>query len=295
MKLSKCVGILVVGLVVSFNCAGSGTKSQSAKSAKQPGGEGKNAPQAEDGLVQVPKNIDHRAFDELLKKYVDDKGLVNYAAWKKSEADLKALRVYTDKFSGREPFAIGKERVASLINAYNALTIHWILENYPAESIQELKDSFKGKRHMIGGQAASVDDIEHKTLRPLVGYRTHAALVCAARSCPPLSRDAFREDVLDQQLDEAMRRWLARSDLNNFDSQKREAHVSSIFKWFKDDFGGKAEGVLAVLTKYAPPQHQQFLRSPGVKVNYLDYNWGLNDQGERGRNYHRGVFKKIFG
>lgn len=57
-------------------------------------------------------------------------------------------------------------------------------------------------------------NIEHKTLRPLAGYRVHATLVCAARSCPPLSRDAFREDILDKQLEEAMRRWLARADLN---------------------------------------------------------------------------------
>lgn len=296
MKMGKYLGMLVLGLITSLNCEGqSNTKIQSSQPAKPSKAEGKDTSPTEAGLVQVPKNIDHRPFDQLLKKYVDEKGLVDYATWKNSEADLKALRDYTDKFSGREPFATGKEREASLINAYNALTLRWILENYPTESTQELKDSFDGKRHLVGGQTVSLDEMEHQTLRPLVGYRIHSALVCAARSCPPLSRDAYREDILDQQLDEGMRRWLARADLNTFDPQKNKAHVSSLFKWFKADFGGKDEGVLAVLAKYAPVQDQPFLRGPGVKIDYLDYNWGLNDQGGRGKKYHRGWWKRIFG
>ncbi len=293
MKLWKYFAILNAGLLLSLSCPGqSGTKKQAPPSSK--GGAAEGATQPEAGLVQTPKNIDHRSFDDLLKKYVDEKGLVNYAAWKKSAADLKALRDYTEKFSAREPFADGNERVASLINAYNALTLRWILENYPTDSIQELDHSFKGKRNVVGGQTVSVDDIEHQTLRPLLGYRAHAVLVCAARSCPPLSRDAYRADVLDKQLDEAMRRWLARPDLNQFDPAKKTAKVSSLFKWFKDDFGGKGEGVQAVLGKYAPPQYQSFLRSPDVKIDYVDYHWGLNDQSGHGQDYKRSWAKKLF-
>jgi hypothetical protein len=71
-----------------------------------------------------------------------------------------------------------------------AVIIRWILANYPTESIMGLKDSFGAKRHDIGGSKASLDNIEHGTLRPLLGYRAHAVLVCADRSCPPLQRSA---------------------------------------------------------------------------------------------------------
>ncbi|MDQ6630991.1 MAG: DUF547 domain-containing protein [Verrucomicrobiota bacterium] len=294
MKLSKCFGILVLGLAVTFNGAASGTKKQSGQTAKTSKADAKDGSQAEEGLVQVPKNIAHSSFDQLLKKYVNEKGLVNYTAWKASTNDMAALRQYTENFSAREPVATGPERIASLINAYNAFVLRTILDSYPTESIWELKEPFKGKRWQVGGQTISVEDIEHQTLRPLAGYRVHAAMVCAARSCPPLSRDAYREEVLDKQLDEAMRRWLARPDLNNFDAQKKEAHLSSVFKWFKEDFNGKDESVLKIISKYAPPENQNFLKQSGVKLDYLEYNWGLNDQGDAGKNYHRGLLKKFF-
>ena len=69
--------------------------------------------------------------------------------------------------------------------------LRWILSGYPIESIWQLKDSFTAKRHDVGGRKVSLDDIEHGTLRPLIGYRAHAVLVCAARSCPPLQRFAY--------------------------------------------------------------------------------------------------------
>ncbi|MCI0537212.1 MAG: DUF547 domain-containing protein [Verrucomicrobiales bacterium] len=297
MKTFASVCILTVILAVAFSNASAQKGSSTKSRATKPSGKSsspRDSSNAEPGLVQVPKNIDHRPFELLLKKYVDEHGLVKYGAWKNSEADLTALRRYTEQFSRGESFSSGEDRAASLINAYNAFTIRWILENYPVPSIWETKEPFKAKRHLIGGQTVSLDDIEKQTLVPLIGYREHATVVCAARSCPPLRREAYRGDVLEKQLDEAMRFWLARDDLNHFDPQKREAQVSSVFKWFKDDFGGQDEGIVAVLAKYAPAQYQEFLRSPGVKVDYLEYDWGLNDQGEQGRNYRRGLLKKLF-
>src|SRR5919198_506050 len=68
--------------------------------------------------------------------------------------------------------AQGNEKAASLVNAYNAFVLRWILANYPTESIWQLKDSFAGKRNDIGGRKIALNDIEHGTLRPLIGYRT---------------------------------------------------------------------------------------------------------------------------
>jgi hypothetical protein len=158
-----------------------------------------------------------------------------------------------------------------------------------------LKDSFSAKRNEIGGRKVSLDDIEHRTLRPLIGYRTHAVLVCAGRSCPPLQRFAYTADQFEEQNDRAYRAWLAREDLNKFLPGERKAEVSSIFKWFKEDFD-KAGGVSKILGRYAPSAFREFAANGKYEIKYLPYNWGLNDQGPRGRNYSRAqmLFNNIF-
>src|SRR5438552_7343587 len=187
--------------------------------------------------VNVHAGINHDEYDRLLKKYVNEQGLVNYGGWKATQADISALDDYLKQFAAKiDTPAQGNERAASLVNVYNAFVLRWILSNYPTESIWQLKDSFSGKRNEIGGRKVSLNDIEHGTLRPLIGYRAHAALVCAARSCPPLQRFAYTADKVGEQDDAAYRAWLAREDLNKFLPNERKVEISSIFKWFKQDF-----------------------------------------------------------
>ena len=246
--------------------------------------------------VEVRSGISHDEYDRLLKKYVNDQGLVNYAAWKGNQADLSALDNYLKQFADKigNP-AQGNEKAASLVNVYNALVLRWILSNYPTESIWQLKDSFSGKRHEIGGRKVSLNDIEHGTLRPLIGYRAHAVLVCAARSCPPLQSFAYSSDKFEEQDDRAYRAWLAREHLNKFSPNEKKVEVSSIFKWFKPDFD-KAGGVPKILGRYAPQSARDFAATGKYETKYLPYNWGLNDQGPHGRNYSRAqlLFDNIF-
>jgi hypothetical protein len=118
--------------------------------------------------VDVRARINHGPFDRLLKKYVNEQGLVYYGAWKQSVADLSALDEYLHQFAAKTSNgAQGNEKAASLVNAYNALVLRWILSNYPTESIWQLKDSFSGKRNEISGRKVALDDIEHGTLRAL--------------------------------------------------------------------------------------------------------------------------------
>jgi hypothetical protein len=237
--------------------------------------------------VEVRAGIDHSELVRLLKKYVNEQGLVNYTAWKQNAADLSALDNYLSQFAGKiEQPAQGSEKAASLVNAYNGFVLQWILRGYPTESVWQLKDSFKGKRHDIGGQKISLDDIEHGTLRPLIGYRAHAVLVCAARSCPPLQRFAYTADKFEAQDDRAFEAWLAREDLNKFSPGEKKVEISSIFKWFKQDFD-KAGGVPKILGRYAPQAVRDFAESGNYDIKYIPYNWGLNDQGPHGRNYSR--------
>jgi Protein of unknown function, DUF547 len=246
--------------------------------------------------VDIRAGINHDEFDRLLKKYVNEQGLVNYSVWKQNATDLSSLDDYLKQFADKiDNPAQGNEKAASLVNAYNAFVLRWILSNYPTESIQQLKDSFSAKRNDIGGRKVALDDIEHGTLRPLIGYRTHAVLVCAARSCPPLQRFAYAAEKFDEQDDTAYRAWLARDDLNKFLPNEKRVEISSIFKWFKADFD-KAGGLPKILGRYAPQSVGEFAASGNYEIKYLPYNWGLNDQGPHGRHYSRAqlLFDNIF-
>ena len=93
--------------------------------------------------MAVPANVSHETWDVLLKKYVNDRGLVAYADWKKNQTDFEALDSYLKQFAEKpQTPASGNDAAASLINLYNATTISWILANYPTESIMALKIHF---------------------------------------------------------------------------------------------------------------------------------------------------------
>ena len=235
--------------------------------------------------IEVPRGIDHQKFDVLLKKYVNSQGLVNYTAWKSDAADMAALNLYLKEFAPKaDKPADGDERAASLANAYNAGVLSWILQNYPTDSVWETKDAFTAKRYTIGGQQVALNDIENGALRPQIGIATHSILVCAARSCPPLQQTAYTVDNFQTQDAKAYHEWLGREDLNKFEPTDKKAEISSIFKWYKEDFD-KAGGVKKVLGEKAPGKYHSFLAGGDYEVSYLPYNWGLNDQGEHGRSY----------
>jgi uncharacterized membrane protein YdjX (TVP38/TMEM64 family) len=236
--------------------------------------------------VAVPAGIDHSEWNRLLRTYVNPKGLVDYARWKSTPTDMQALRGYLAEIARpARPEAQGTEKGAALVNAYNALTISWILERYPTESIQALPKSFTAARHRVGGRDVSLDDIEHGTLAPEIGFLVHGALVCAARSCPPLAREAYRPDRLTSQLSFAMLRWLGRPDLNAFDPANHRARVSAIFRWNAADFEKEKGGLRGVLSLYAPDPARAFVLEPATKIDDMPYDWGLNDQGLHGWRY----------
>ena len=246
--------------------------------------------------VNVRSGINHDELDRLLKKYVSEQGLINYGRWKQNQADLSALDDYLKQFAAKaDNPAQSNEKAASFVNAYTALVLRWILSNYPTESIQQLKHSFSDKRNEVGGRQVALDDIEHGTLRPLIGYRTHAVLVCAARSCPPLQRFAYTADGFEEQDGRAFEAWLGRDDLNKFSPDEKNVEISSIFKWFKSDFD-KAGGIPEILGRYAPQPVREFAAGEKYEIKYLPYNWGLNDQGSHGRHYSRAqlLFDNIF-
>lgn len=205
---------------------------------------------------------------------VDYRSLRQDADWPRvleslARADLAAL-------SGRD------ERLALWINAYNVLAIDMVRKHYPVESIRSLgsllRPVWKRPAGVVGGSTRSLDEIEHQILRPLGEPRIHAAIVCAATSCPSLRREPFRAERLDAQLDDALRRWLA--DPRKGARLDREAGVlwlSRIFKWFEEDFES-AGGVIAFVTPHLPePARAWVVEHPDLRLRHFDYDWSLND------------------
>lgn len=239
------------------------------------------------GMVPASFGFDHshKAFDDLLKKHMDDKGFVRYGAWKKDAAPLEA---YLKTLEGVDKktfasFSVNDQK-AFLVNAYNAFTIKLILDNYPVKSIKKIGGLFTKPWSIeffsiLEGDIKSLDPIEHVYLRKKAEYkdpRIHAAVNCASISCPRLMKDAFVGSKIDAQLDEATKAWIADSTRNQFDGAGKTIKISKIFDWFEEDFGGNDEGVLAFIRKYGDEKAQKSAIK-GADIDYLDYDWNLNE------------------
>ena len=233
-------------------------------------------------LLLLAAGLNHGPWHELLVKYVTPHSRVDYAGLRKD--GLPALDSYLATVAKPWPAGMpAQERKAGLINAYNALTVRWMAGHYPVPSIWRTSKPFTEARHTVNGRLYSLDQIETE-LRDMGDPRVHSVLVCAARSCPPLRREAYDAEKLEFQLDDNTRAWLANGVLHRFDPGKREARVSQIFEWYRGDFEKSGGSVGAFLAKYGPPA-AGFLREPGAKIGYIDYYWGVNDSGTAGDSY----------
>jgi Protein of unknown function, DUF547 len=227
--------------------------------------------------------IDPAPWDEILHQYVDQQHLVNYAKLK--QQDWKKLRDYVASLGQQGSQSLSPAgKKALLINAYNAMTMEWIVQNYPVKSIWDTHRPFKARRFRLAGEAVSLDEIESR-LREMKDPRIHAAVVCASLSCPPLRREAYTAANIDEQLDSNVREWLANPALNRFDPNRRLATVSPIFKWYGKDFLEYPGGLRGFLLKFGPAAATEKLRDGNFTIRFATYHWGLNDQSGRGKGY----------
>ncbi len=234
--------------------------------------------------VEPGPDLRHELWDRILKEYVNEQHRVDYARLK--QTGLNLLDRYLEQLAAKWPEGMSEAaRKAALINAYNALTIRWVIRHYPVRSIWQTTRPFTAARHRLDGQSVSLDDIETK-LRRTGDPHVHSVLVCAARSCPPLRREAYVAGRLDQQMKDNTRQWLSMPALNEFRPEERRAVVSSIFRWYRGDFeqGGMTLGTF--LAQFGPPA-AAFLAGGDAKIQFKDYDWGLNDAAGGGSNYSR--------
>lgn len=154
-----------------------------------------------------------------------------------------------------------------------------MLKRYPIKSVMDHPDFFKEKAYTIAGTQLSLDDIENRMIRPVFkDARVHFALVCAARSCPRLINRAYTGAGLNALLDGQGREFLADPARNRFHAAGSRAQISSIFQWFAGDFVQAAGSVPKFLHRFAPAAAQPMLLSPSPRIEYLPYDWTLNDK-----------------
>ena len=214
------------------------------------------------------QTIDHSKWTEILQFYVAENGNVNYKGLQKNR---KSLNAYLNNLAQNAPEENWSkaEKMAYWINAYNAYTIQLILDNYPTESIKDIKDPWGQTFFEISGKTMSLNTIEHEILRPMGDPRIHFAIVCASESCPKLLNCAYESKSLTDQLDQAAREFINDTSKNSISESK--ITISKIFKWFKSDFP-KGDGFIAYLNKYSLTNI-----STETKINFQTYNWSLNE------------------
>lgn len=227
----------------------------------------------------MAQDFDYSLFDQVLKQYVNEKGLVDYNGIAKESrfADyLKSLeKAKVEEFSR-------SGRLAFWIDAYNAVIIDQVIKRKPKKSVRETfipgvwtsTEIFTSRENVVASRRVSPDDIENDILRPM-DPRIHFAIVCASLGCPPLVREAYTARNVQALLDEDLRNYLRSPRGLRIDREKNTLYLSKIFEWFGKDFIAKSGSVAAFMRPYLNEEALSFLeRKP--EIAFLEYDWSLN-------------------
>jgi len=251
------------------------------------GASGQEAARATTTVVR--DTVNHSPFDRVLRRFVDAEGQVDYRALQ-AAAD-STLAPYLRRLATTDPSSLGRDaRLAFWINAYNALTLKLIIDHYPVENIWAVtpgppkpKENSPFERDVgtVADTVRTLDEIEHEIIRKRFEEpRIHFALVCAAKSCPVLRREAYTGARLDRQLDEQARTFLKDDGKNRIPTGNGQIALSRILKWYGDDFGATTDALQRPLAPYFEGRVRRRLEAADYEVTYLPYDWSLNEQGE---------------
>jgi hypothetical protein len=223
--------------------------------------------------------FDHDLFDAVLKQHVDADGWVDYAGLARAPERLDA---YIDAI-GKAPFdqLDRNEKLALLINAYNAFTLRLILDHYPVASIKDIPapKRWDDARWNVGRNVWSLNQIEHEQIRPkFTEPRIHFALVCAAVGCPPLRNEAYAGARLETQLEAQTRLVHGRDRWFRYDRDRNTVHLTKLYEWYGGDFKQAAGSVTAYVAAYSPKLKQAVDAGRPPRLRWLDYDWSLNEQ-----------------
>jgi len=220
------------------------------------------------------ESVDYSGWDELLRAHVRD-GVVGYSGF----AGTPELADFLAQLRDARPTEHTREaqRLAFLINAYNAFAISAILAGGSPETLLGRHRFFQRELHSVAGEQITLWDLEHQRIRPLGEPRIHFALVCGSASCPKLASEAYLPERLDDQLERDTLAFVNDPTRNRFDAAARVARVSAIFDWYAEDFEVESGSVAAYLAAYvSDPAIVPGLTGGSWRIEPLDYDWRLN-------------------
>ncbi len=231
------------------------------------------------------RRVDHGLWAGLLRTLLrprpEGRWLVAYAAAGREER--AALEAYLAGLAAVPVSTLARpEQMAFWINLYNALTVKLVLDHWPVRSIRDIDISpglfadgpWGAKLIAVEGETLSLDDVEHRILRPIWrDPRVHYAVNCASLGCPDLAPEPYLADRLDDQLDAAGHRFVNHPRAVRLDGGK--LFVSSIYHWFEDDFGGDDRAVIKHLCAYAAPPLAMVLQKR-ERIDGHAYDWAIN-------------------
>jgi len=218
--------------------------------------------------------LDHSNFGDLLKKYVNDEGLVDYEGLATEQAALKSYLVYLSVNPPRKDWEIG-EQFAYYINLYNASTLDLIIDNDMPASIQDIKGPFGEvwikNFIVVDGDEFSLADIEKGILQKMGDARIHFAINCASISCPKLLNEVYTGKNVDDLMEKAANEFInsEKNDLSDSSNPK----LSSIFDFYPKDFKAESGTVIKYINQYATNKINE-----GATIQYKNYDWSLNKQ-----------------
>lgn len=222
--------------------------------------------------------ISHKQWDQLVKKHVTTDGTVNYKGFVTDKEHLEAYLTLLSNNPPKDSWS-KNEVLAYWINAYNAFTVKLIVKHYPVESIKDLggaiykvNTSWDIKFINIGGEELDLNNIEHQKIRgQFKEPRIHFAVNCASISCPRLRNEAFTADKLNAQLTDQTKYFLSNKVKNDL-SDPTKPKVSKLFTWYSGDFKVNGKSVIDFINLYSKTKIPE-----GTSLDYLDYNWKLNE------------------
>jgi len=226
-------------------------------------------------------------WSALLSDIVTPEGKVDYSRLEERRSQLERFVAQlgaVSPHSAPDQFPSDEDRLAYWINAYNAFTLDAIMHEYPITSVWKTREGqfFQRRRHIAGGRAVSLDDIEHVILRGTFAEpRIHFAINCGSNGCPPMRPAAYEAAGLRDTLRAATETFLGSEWNCRIDDDTRRVYISRIFKMYAEDFAGRGgstqdyrQGVLRFVAQHTGVQIETIA---DYDVVYNIYDWGLND------------------
>ena len=238
--------------------------------------------------------LDHSPWDRVLKKFVTETGRVDYAALKADSPDLDR---YVEQLAARSPashpqdFPTRESQLAYWINAYNALVMKGVIENWPVASVRKIGtlpfSFFWRKKFVAGGSQHTLNHIEDILRKKLVEPRIHFAIVCASNSCPRLQREAYAPETVERLLAEAARFYVNEPRNLKMDAARNRVTLPQILSYYHEDFENyvraknlshSGQPLVDYIRLYANPKNRAALDAlKNPRVGFFGYDWGVND------------------